>query len=795
MWQAIGKFLLNQRKAILIVTTLLTVWFGWLASKNEIRYDFAKLLPDDDSTFLEYQRFKKQFGEDGNVFVIGVTDPDFFKLSHFQKWYALSKKLKTVPGVEGVVSISGIFDLTRNDSLKKFELVPIVSSVPKTQAELDSLQDKLLNLPFYRQIIYNPKTNSYLLAVTMNNKLLDSKGRNDFIEIVKGMGDDFAKETGLQVHYSGLPYIRTIMSLLVQKELRVFMVLAILVSAVIMYLFFRSVPTVFFSMLTVGIGVVWCMGLNVLFGYKISVLTAIVPTLLIVLGIPNCVFILNKYHFEFKSHCDKLKALMEVVHKVGNSAFLTNATTATGFVTFAFTQSQIIQEFGVLSTIAVMILYVHSITLMPIILSYMPAPSKKDTGHLDNKYVNLIVKQIDYIIHHHRPLIYIASFVLVGIGGYYISKIVTTGNIVDDLPHNHAVVEDLHYFEENYNGVMPFEISIDTKKKRGVMNAKVLKKIETLQEELAKYPEFARPLSVNEVLKFSRQGFYYGDSSKYGLPSSQEQLFILNYVQVGKEKQNLLRSFIDSNRQITRVSAHIKDIGTVQLHRIKNALKPVVDSIFDPKKYEVIMTGTSIVFLKGTDYLVNDLYSSLFWALVLTALLMAGMFSNVQMVFVCLIPNLIPLVLTAAIMGLTGIPIKSSTILVFSIAFGIAVDNTIHFLAKYRQELKKHNWNIHAAVNAALKEASIGIIYTSVVLFFGFGIFSFSTFGGTKAMGILTSFTLLVAMFSNLLILPAMLLSIDKAATRKTFEDPWLQYYDEEEDVDLDKLEIASEKK
>lgn len=793
MWQVIGRILLRQRLAILLLTLVITAWFGWLASKNEIRYDFAKLLPTDDTTFIEYSKFKKTFGEDGNVFVIGVTDPKLFQLDHFLKWYDLSQTLKNLKGVEGVVSVASVFNLHRNDSLKKFEFKPIITHRPRSPAELDSLKNQIFSLPFYRDILYNPGTQSYMMAVTMDRKLLDSKGRNDFILQVQKIGDSFSKSVGLEVHYSGLPYIRTVLSVLVQRELRVFMILASLALALIMYFFFRSFSVVFYSMLTVGIGVVWCMGLNVLFGYKLSVLTAIVPTLLIVLGVPNCVFILNKYHFEFKSHGNKIKALMRVIQKVGNSTFLTNATTAAGFVTFAFTESQVILEFGVISTIAIMILYVHSITLMPIILSYLPAPSTKDTNHLDSKYTNTIVDLISYIIHYHRNLIYITSFILVGFGGFYISKIKTTGNIVDDLPQDHPVLSDLHYFEENYHGVMPFEISVDTKKKRGVMNPSVFRKLEKLQDVLSEYKEFARPLSVNEVLKFSKQGFYYGDSTKYSLPSSQEQVFILQYVQVGKQKQNMLKSFIDSNRQITRVSAHMKDIGTLELHRIKTELRPKIDSIFNPKKYEVTMTGTSIVFLKGTDYLINDLYSSLFWALVLTALLMAGMFSNLQMVFVCLVPNLIPLVLTAAIMGVAGIAIKPSTILVFSIAFGIAVDNTIHFLAKYRQELKNHDWNIKTAVNAALKEASIGIIYTSVVLFCGFGIFSFSTFGGTKALGVLTSFTLVVAMFSNLFILPSMLLSIDKANTRKTFEDPWLRYYDEEEDVDLEKLDIQKD--
>ena len=436
MWQVIGRILLRQRLAILLVTLAITAWFGWLSSKNEIRYDFAKLLPTDDTTYIEYDKFKKTFGEDGNVFVIGVTDSNLFQLDHFLKWYDLSQTLKELKGVEGVVSVASVFNLNRNDSLKKFEFKPILNRRPRSQAELDSLKAQIFSLPFYRDILYNPTTHSYMMAVTMDRKLLDSKGRNEFIQKVQEIGDAYSKSAGIEVHYSGLPYIRTVLSVLVQRELRVFMILASLALALIMYFFFRSFSVVFYSMLTVGIGVVWCMGLNVLFGYKISVLTAIVPTLLIVLGVPNCVFILNKYHFEFRSHGNKVKALMRVISKVGNSTFLTNATTAAGFVTFAFTESQVIMEFGVISTIAIMILYVHSITLMPIILSYLPAPSNKDTSHLESKYTNKIVDWISYIIHYHRNLIYIVSFLFVGLGGFYISKIKTTGNIVDDLPQN-----------------------------------------------------------------------------------------------------------------------------------------------------------------------------------------------------------------------------------------------------------------------------------------------------------------------------------------------------------------------
>lgn len=771
-WPYIANLVLQQKVVVLLVLGVLTAWFAYIAPKNEIRYDFAKLLPEDDSVFVDYMQFRKTFGEDGNILALGVTDSNFFAINHFQHWLDLNERLKKIEGCKGVLSITGIYNLRRNDSLKKFELSPIINQRPQTQAEIDSLKGALLSVPFYDDVLYNKGKNSYLLAVTIDQKVLDNKVRNDFVSAVQQAGEAYQQQTGVQVRYSGLPYIRTVMSVLIQKELRIFMLISALISACILYYFFRSYRIVVFSLVVVLVGVIWAMGFNVLLGYKISALTALVPTLLIVLGIPNCVFIVNKYHFEFKSNRNKAKVLALVVEKVGTASFLTNATTAAGFVTFAFTQSQVIKEFGILSTLSVMALFLLSITLTPIFLFLAKEPTEKELEHLDRKGMDWLLKLIHDSVHQKRTTIYLASIILMGIGAFLMTGIKTTGNIVDDLPTHHTVVEDLHWFEDCFNGVMPFEISIDTKTKRGVMSRKVLLKLEALQEELLKYPEFARPISITEVLKFARQAFYYGDSSMYSMPSSQEQLFILNYVKVEKGKENLMKNFLDSTKSITRVSAHIRDVGTKDLHRIKTKLRPFLDSLFNPEKYKVTLTGTSLVFLRGTETLIDDLIYSTILALILTAGLMAGLFSSPQMILVCLVPNILPLVITAALMSVLNIALKPSTILIFSIAFGIAVDNTIHFLAKYRNELKIHRYNIKASVNAAIKESSIGIIYTSVILFFGFGVFSFSTFGGTQSMGILISITLLSAMFCNLFLVPALLLSIDKKTTKEAMENP-----------------------
>ena len=246
--------------------------------------------------------------------------------------------------------------------------------------------------------------------------------------------------------------------------------------------------------------------------------------------------------------------------------------------------------------------------------------------------------------------------------------------------------------------------------------------------------------------------------------------------------RSLLHSFIDSARQLTRISIRAKDVGTKRMEELYGLFRSDVDSIFDKNDYDIIITGSSVTFFKGTQYLQKNLFMSLGLAIFLISLSMALMFSSWRMVVMSLIPNIIPLIFTAAIMGFAGIPIKASTILVFSIAFGISVDNTIHFLAKYRQELKVTGWNISRSVVLALRETGVSMLYTSVVLFFGFGIFSLSSFGGTVALGVLVSLTLLVALTSNLILLPSLLMGLDKLTTTDNFRKPLLEIYDEEDD-------------
>jgi len=761
---------------------------GYKASFVEMSYEYAKMLPINDTSYQEHLYFKQIFGEESNVFVIGFQDTNFFTLEKFNDYKKFESEIKKLDGVTGVLSIGSAINLSKDTEEKKFKAQQIFDKNISSQQQLDSLAEVFHALPFYKNLLYNDSTKVFLVAVSLAKDKLNSVERIPLINNILSSFDQFTLKYNIEPHYSGLPFIRTQISQKIKGEIKLFTILALLVSVIVLFLFFRSFKVVFFSALIVGIGVIWAVGTIVLFDFKITILTGMIPPLLIVIGIPNSIFLLNKYHSEYKCHGNKIKALQRVIHKIGNAIFLTNLTTAAGFATFIITSSDILREFGIIASLNIMGVFILALLLIPIIFSFLKPPKRRHIKHLDYKGVNYILEKLVYVTLNHRKTVYIVAILIFIVGIIGITQMKSTGYMVDDIPHKDPIYVDLKFFEQHFSGVMPFEILIDTKRKGGALQLANLNKIERLEKSIEKYPEFSAPLSIVSAAKFARQAFYNGNERQYKLPDNMNKNFILSYITKIDDDGNLLHSFLDSTNQITRVSFQVADVGTIQMQEVTEKVRADVNAIFSPEKYDVILTGTSVIFFKGTTYLIKNLFISLALAIFLIAVFMAWMFSSYKMVIVSLLPNFIPLIFTAAIMGFFGIPIKPSTILVFSIAFGISVDNTIHFLAKYRQELEVFKWDIRPSVEAALREAGVSMIYTSIVLFFGFGIFALSSFGGTSALGMLVSMTLFFAMLANLIFLPSLLLSLQKSITMKAFEDPLLDVYDEEEDIDFEEL-------
>lgn len=847
MWNRVSHIILRKRVWVIAILIAVTSFLATNLQYNKVSYDLSRLLPVGDSTSVVFREFKETFGANDNVYLVSTEDTGLYSLKTFQQFYDFTVSLQSEPAVDSVFSIANFGYLRLDKPTKSFSLKQVFRERPTRQTQIDSALITLKNQPFYERILYLPNDDISVIAISMDADSMMTPRRNKYVLSIAEKINTFSKETGLKMAHSGMPYIRAKLSSQVRDEILLFIGLAFLLTALLLYFFLRAPRAVFVSLLVVSVGVIWLFGslglLNRLAGYgyfgtlefNINILTSLVPPLVIVIGIPNCIFLINKYFDEYRDHKNQALALKRVIQKIGGATFMTNVTTASGFATFIFASSDILKEFGIVASISIMGVFFLSILLLPVIYSYLSPPTEKHYKHLDYKWTNALIEWFVNVCTNYRGTVYVVMIFIAGTAGFGLSQLDNDALVVDDMPDDHPVMVDLKYYENKFDGVVPFEIIlragvgekmvfnasdsipkeefqelpfvkyilhkdsgvhvIVTKKnglfeddilafceerniqaslvsrekiKGKVLKPRTLKKVQKLYDLLDTYTEFSRPLSLLDILKYSKQALWGGERKEFTLPTKVELALINTYASKAKDSSaDMLNAFISKDKSQLRISFQMKDIGTNKTKALMKELSPKIEKIFSEERFSYSFTGIGVIVAKGVETLISNLVMSLALTVLIISVLMGLMFRNVRMVLISLLPNILPLFITAAIMGYFGINLKPSTILVFSIAFGISIDDTIHFLVKYRQELAANNGAIKKSVLKALRETGLSMFYTSVVLFFGFGIFVASEFGGTVALGVLVALTLLVAMLSNLILLPCLLLTLDKLITIK----------------------------
>jgi uncharacterized protein len=776
IWQSLSVFILKNRVAFLTFVAFLALFMGFMATKFQVASELPKILPKTDSRFQLYEAFKKRFGEDGSVMVLGVETDKMFQLNFFQQWQDLAKEVVAVKGIEKVVYAGNVFRIIKNDSVKRFDTEPLINHRAISQIEVDSVKNSLNRLPVYKGLVIDENEKAHLMLITFDQKSINDKSRVSAVRAIKEIAYKFENEQNIDVHLSGMPFIRTEMTAQITNELGIFVTLALLVTMLILYAFFRSFKIMFFALIVVLIGIVSSLGIIVLFGYKITIISGMIPSLIVVIGVPNTIFILNKYHEEYALHGNKMLALQTTIEKIGQTLFLANLTTSIGFGVFAFTGSSFLAEFGVVAAINVMLTYAVSLIFIPLVFSYLNPPSEKETLRLESGRIARILVKIEKLVNTKRSVIYSVITVIILLSIWGMSQIKSVGYIVDDLAEDNPILTDLQYVEKHFKGIMPFEVAIDTYEPGRVTGSpELLTKIKRMEKEFAKYPEFTKPVSVVTAAKFLYQSMRGGDPKYFVLPGIDELSKLREYNSSAKGKENFTSGFVDSTKRYTRVSFQIADCGTVRTNQIIKELQPKVDSIFnynaennevykkgDKRGYDAEITGNSVIYAWQNDYLQNNLIESTLQAIVLICLIMALLFRSWKMVIISTLPSLIPLLITAGLMGFFNIHLKYSTILIFSIAFGISSDGTIYFLTRYKDELLNKKRTVKEAISETILNTGISMFYTAIILFTGFFIFTASSFRGTQSLGILVSITLLMAMMCNLVLLPAFLMTLNK---------------------------------
>ncbi len=792
----------------MVVIGLITVVMGYYASKVEMSYDFARTVPPNDPEMVFLNKFKAQFGEDGNMMAIGIKDSSVYKLENFLKLKKFSDEVRKIEGVGEVLSLPLMRIILKDTVEKKFYLQPLFPDDIQSQQQLDSLLAISRDQKFYMGQLVNVDNGATLVLAPMKKEYANSARRIDVTNALIKIGTEFTEQTGVKIHYAGLPFVRSVMAFQVRKELSFFLYLSAIVTGIIMLAFFRSFRAVIFSMIMIGVVVVWTIGTIALLGYKISLLSGLIPPVIVTIGITNAIYLLNKYHLEYVSRKNKMEAIHAVVKKMGLATFLTNLTVAIGFLTLLSTDITVLREFGIVAGINIISLFVVSLVMIPGILSWMPEPSPKHLQHLNFRILGWFVRSIDLMVHRHRMFIYSATIAITVIAVFGMMRLYSVSFMVDDIPEDSEIKKDLKFVEENFNGIMPLEIEVDlkTKRKKPLQNLKVAKTIEKFEASLDSITVTSRPISILSFIKASRQAYYGNNPEWYGLPTSDmEAKYVLSYLKGQSDNSGLFNSFVDSTYSKMRISMQMADIGSIRMDSLVNqVIEPKAAGLVDDLKntlksksdtVTVTITGSSKIFIKGNKFLIENLTESLVLACILITLSMAFLFANARMILISLIPNLIALMITAGLMGYFNIPLKASTALIFSITFGISVDNSIRFLAKYRQELLATGFFVPRSVSESILETGKSIIYTSIVLFAGFIIFAFSDFGGTVALGLLTSTTLIISMFTNLILLPALIMTFDKPKKKKEhllIDDLDPNFYGEAEDeeIDLSKIKI-----
>lgn len=873
MWQAIANFILRNRFFILGIITLLTVFFGYYAiTALNLDNKYGIVLPKDSPTTENYKKFKKLFGEDGGALVIGVETDSLYTERNFLLWKQLGDSILQFDGVESIISEATLFTIKNNRAENKFEIHRVFSDITFQEKSIDSIQKEIKNNPIYKGLLYSEKGDVSLMMIGINEKFLTDKVKSKVVLDIEKLVASYEKKLG-KMHYAGLPHLRVVIATRIQSEMFLFIGFSLLVTSVLLYFFFRSLRVVAICNSVVIVAVIWAMGSIAFAGYKLTILIALIPPLMIVIGIPNCIFLMTKFHQEVKEHGNKVKALSRVIQKIGTATFLTNFTTALGFITFAFTNSEKLMEFGIAASVNIMMVFILSLCILPIFASFSKPPKQRHLKHLDRKFATGLIDFIVKITQYNRTAIFIVSGVIVAVSIYGLTKIKATGNLTGDLPKNDQILLDVKFMEKHFGGSIPFEIMVSYKEPGRLFKNTTLERLELVQKEFEKDTLFSRSISPVDFVKVVNMSYYGNNPDKYTLISNRDKLrlkkYIDNFSMTNANGGGLsLKELLDTNTCTIRIRSQMKDLGSYEVADKVALLKKKVDEILNPDKkqieiyyskaeknkkyvdsilysysnvynsltellaknnnalqvkfdsdpefvksyygkkdfmpklrkainneyFDVTFTGTSVVASEGTQYLVNNLFTSLAFAILSIGILMAILFRSWRMVVISMIPNLVPLLFTGGIMGFFGIPLKPSTLLVFSIAFGISVDDTIHFLAKYRQELKNKEWDLRECVIIAIRESGLGMFYTSIILFCGFSVFMFSQFGGTQALGLLISITLLIAMITNLILLPSLLLTLDKFITTKSFKEPYFDAYNEYSDIDWNELQISSEK-
>lgn len=747
------EFYWRRRKTWVILFALLGVFSVAGLPSLQFNFSFEQFFPSEDEDLTFFKEFVRDFEADDNFLLIGFErKPHVFDKAFLEKVDTLAQSIRYIPHVEEVRS------LTSMKFPRKTPFGPIMSDVLdfRDSSRLQRARESLPQDPRFSGRLISDSGEDIVIFI----KTKDSIDLTASRELRAELDPLLEKLAPTPYHTLGRVYFQTELVDMQKYEVIKSSLIASLLIFLVMFLLFRRTKGIVISLSSILLGLLLFFGFLSWSGHPLNVMASLYPVIMIIVGTSDVVHIMSKYLDEGHYHSRK-KAMYITISEIGLATLFTSITTAIGFLSLSFSKIQSIQNFGYNAAIGVIIAYVTVLFFTTSLLSFYHTSTLSKRGRLSTWWTKQLSKTYGFTIRR-KSWIWISSIVILGILGWGISQISTNYSLRENLPDNYKVKNDFIYFENTFGGYRPYVYALETNDDGNILDWRKMQAIHQLEQYLRNIPEVQRISSPSEAIKAIRMYEQNNDIDAYTFPTDSETYQNLKSRLNEMGGLRNFNSLITADGQKARISATIKDIGADSIKSLQNNIQKWFQPIAQQAGLQFKATGTGVIFDKNSEYVRESLLYGLALAIGVVSLLMALLFRSFRMLFIALVPNLVPLLAAGALLGYFGIALESSISIVFAVVFGIAVDDTIHFLSKYHISRKK-GMGVEAALQATFLETGKAIILTSIILFSGFMILIFSIHPPTRTVGWLISVTLLSAVIADLMLIPLLLRWLKKS--------------------------------
>ncbi|MFD2515774.1 RND family transporter [Pontibacter locisalis] len=751
---------MNYRKLsylVLLLVGLLTAVSIHYATKLRFDYNFDNFFPKGDPDLTYYFSYRDKFGNDNDYLLIGLdNNKSLFDQEFLLKVDSLTRFVQRLPNVEAVLSPTTI----KSPVIEQFGYFEI----PYLHLEEPERFSQDSTIIYSNGELVGTLFSEDATSVSLFVQTTDDLGKGASDTLIAAVTDKLEALNMYDHHMAGKALAQSVFIEKMQVELAIFMSASILLVILFLWITFRTLWGVVVPLIIVLLSVIWGLGAMGIFGKPIDIMTVLLPTIIFVVGMSDVIHILSRYLTELSHGTEKMAAIKVTLREVGLATLLTSVTTAVGFLTLLTTDIVPIRNFGLYTAISIGLAFVLAFTVLPSLLVLLKRPDTQKVKRRGLSWPITLRRMLRYVLRNPGLILTVSAFItMLSLVGISMIKVDTT--LLEDLGDDDPIILDFKYFEEKFAGVRPFELHLIAGPDHTIYDYEVLQEIEELENYLEGTYGLNFVSSPATIVKTVNRAQSGGLNEYYKLPENKRQLQSVRRRLEAFKNRSEMRSVVTPDAKEGRLTGKMTDIGSAAATVLNDSLRTFMAQNINPEYLQTRLTGSALLLDKNNEYVTMNMMQGLLIAFGVIALIVGIIFRSFRMVLISLVPNIIPLLMIGGIMGFLGINLTVSVSIVFTIAFGIAVDDTIHFLSKLKLELMAGR-SLHYAIKRSFISAGKAIIITSCILMGGFMTLILSTFDGTFYVGLFVSLTLLFAVVADLYLLPVLILYFYKPSKK-----------------------------